>query len=154
MTLGREFIHRFYICRRRWSRWENVPGERRLRGQFTRNRWTQQLENNIKTNSDRHRRWELFSISRRSRGSCLNEFQKKYCIKTKLIALDWQWVTLRSWTWCQMNHNCPSSSVENKIEGKTYKSFEKLLITSKKSTLDIFVKYFLITCVHILISLQ
>ena len=27
---------------------------------------------------------------------CLNELQKEYCVKTKLIALDWQWVTLRS----------------------------------------------------------
>ena len=35
----------------------------------------------------------------------------KYCVKTKLIALDWQWVTLRSW--CQMKRNGHSSPVKH-----------------------------------------
>ena len=64
---------------------------------------------------------------------CLNELQKEYCVKTKAIALEWQWVTLRSW--CQMNHNGHSSPVRHKIEGKPHKILEKLKITSGKSTL-------------------
>ena len=28
---------------------------------------------------------------------CLNEFQKEYCINTKVIALDWKWVTDNEW---------------------------------------------------------
>ena len=83
---------------------------------------------------------------------CRNELQKEYCVKTKIIALDWQWVTLRAW--CQMNRNGHSSPVKHKVEGKPHKILEKLKITSGKSTLigHFFVKYFQITCVHICIS--
>ena len=63
----------------------------------------------------------------------LNELQKEYCVKTKVIALDWQKVTLGSW--CQMNRNSHSSPVKHKVEGKPHKNLEKLKITSKKSTL-------------------
>ena len=63
----------------------------------------------------------------------LNELQKECCVKTKVIALDWQWVTLRSW--CQMNHNGHSSPVKHKVEGKPHKILEKLKIMSGKSTL-------------------
>ena len=62
---------------------------------------------------------------------CLNELQKEYCVKTKVIELDWQWVTLRSW--CQMNRNGHSSPVKHKVEGKPHNFFEKLKITSGKS---------------------
>ena len=48
---------------------------------------------------------------------CLNELQKEYCMKIKLIALDWQWVTLISW--CQMNYLGHSSPVMHNVEGKT-----------------------------------
>ena len=73
---------------------------------------------------------------------CLNELQKEYCVKTKVITLDWQWVTLRSW--CQMSGNCHSSPVKNKVVGKPHKILEKLKITSEKLTLfgHFFVKYF------------
>ena len=83
---------------------------------------------------------------------CLNELQKEYCVKTKVLALDWQWVTLR-W-WCQMNRNGHSSPVKHKVEGKPHNILEKLKITSGKSTLfgHFFVKYFKVTCVHICIS--
>ena len=64
---------------------------------------------------------------------CLNELQKEYCVKTKVIAPDWKWVTLRSW--CQMNRNGHSSPVKHKVEVKPNKIFEKLKITSRKSTL-------------------
>ena len=64
---------------------------------------------------------------------CLNELQKEYCVKTKVIALDCQWVTHRSW--CQMNRNGHSSPVNHKVEGKPH----------------FFVKYFLVTSVHICI---
>ena len=64
---------------------------------------------------------------------CLIELQKEYCVKIKLIALDWQWVTLISW--CQMNRLGHSSPVMHKIEGKTHNILEKLKITSGKSTL-------------------
>ena len=40
---------------------------------------------------------------------CLNELQKEYCVNTKIIALDWQWVTLRSL--CKMNRKGHSSPV-------------------------------------------
>ena len=75
-------------------------------------------------------------------------------MKTKVIALDWQWVTLRSW--CQMNHNGYSSPINNKVGGKPHQILEKLKITSGKSTLfgHFFVKFFWITCVHICISLN
>ena len=63
----------------------------------------------------------------------LNEFQKEVCMKRKIIALDWHWLTLRSW--CQMNQNGLSSSVKHKVEGKTHNILENLKITSKKSTL-------------------
>ena len=85
---------------------------------------------------------------------CLNELQKEYCVKIKLIALDWQWVTLISW--CQMNRLGHSSPVMHKVEGKTHNILEKLKIMSGKSTLfwHFFVKYFQITCVDIWISLN
>ena len=63
---------------------------------------------------------------------CLNELQKEYCVKIKLIALDWQWVTLISW--CQMNRLGHSSPVMHKVQGKTHTVLEKLKITSGKST--------------------
>ena len=64
---------------------------------------------------------------------CLNELQKEYCVKSKVIALDWQWVTLRSW--CQMNRNGYSSPFKHKVEGKPHKILEKLNIMSGKWTL-------------------
>ena len=84
---------------------------------------------------------------------CLNELQKEDCVKTKVIELDWQWVTLRSW--CQMNCNS-SSPVKHKVEGKPNKILEKLNKNSGKSTSfgHIFVKYFWVTCVHICIYLN
>ena len=86
------------------------------------------------------------------RRPCLNELQKEYCVKIKLIALDWQWVTMISW--CQMNRLGHSSPVMPKVEGKTYTILEILKITSGKSTLfwKKFVKYFQITCVDIWVS--
>ena len=57
---------------------------------------------------------------------CLNDLQKEYCVKTKLIALDWQWVTLRSW--CQMNRKGHSSPGKHYVEGKPHESLEKLKI--------------------------
>ena len=73
---------------------------------------------------------------------CLNELQKEYWLKTKVIVLEWQWVTLGSW--CQMNRNGHSSPVKHKVEGKPHKILEKLNITSGKSTFfwHLFVKYF------------
>ena len=47
-----------------------------------------------------------------------NTVQKEYCVKIKLKALDWQWVTMISW--CQINclgHNFP---VMHKIKSKTH----------------------------------
>ena len=71
---------------------------------------------------------------------------------TKVIALDWQWVTLRSW--CHMNRNSHSSLVKHNVEGKTHKVLETLKIMSGKSTFfgHFFVKYFQVTCVHICVS--
>ena len=73
---------------------------------------------------------------------CLNELQKEYCVKTKVIAMDWQWVTLRSW--CQINRNGHSSPVKHKVQGKLHKILEKLKIMSGKSNLfgRFFVKFF------------
>ena len=90
------------------------------------------------------------------RRPCLNELQKEYCVKTKVIALDWQWVTLRSW--CQMNRNGHSSPVKHKVEGKQKNILEKLMITSGKSTFfgHFFVKYFrspVFTSVFLLIQM-
>ena len=65
--------------------------------------------------------------------ACLNELQKEYCVTTKIMALDWQWLTLRSW--CQMNRKSHSSPVKHKVDGKPHKILEKLKITSRKSTL-------------------
>ena len=84
---------------------------------------------------------------------CQNELQKEYFVKTKVIALDWQWVTLRSW--CQMNRNGHSSPVKHKVEGKPRKMLEKLKIKSEKSTLfGYFLWSILVTCVDICISLN
>ena len=85
---------------------------------------------------------------------CLNELQKEYCVKIKLIALDWQWVTLIYW--CQMNRLGHSSSVMHNVEGKTHKLLEILKITSKKYTYfqQFLMKYFEITWVDIHISLN
>ena len=63
----------------------------------------------------------------------MNELQKEYCVKIKLIALDWEWVTLISW--CQMNRLVHSSLVMHKVDAKTHTILEKLKITSGKSTL-------------------
>ena len=75
-----------------------------------------------------------------------------YCVKTKLIALDWYWVTLIYW--CQMNRDVHSSPAMHKVEGETHFFLEKLKITPWKSTLFwcFFVKLFQITFVHICIS--
>ena len=75
-------------------------------------------------------------------------------MKIKLIALDWQWVTLISW--CQMNRLVHSSPVMHNVEGKTHKLLEKLKITSKKYTYiwHFLMKYFQITWVDIHISLN
>ena len=56
--------------------------------------------------------------SNKLRRQCLNELQKEYCVKIKLIALDWQWVTLISW--CQMNRDVHSSPAMHKVEGETH----------------------------------
>ena len=61
---------------------------------------------------------------------CLNELQKEYCVKIKLIALDWQWVTLMSL--CQINRLGHSSPVVHNVEFKTHKLLEKLRIMLKK----------------------
>ena len=62
----------------------------------------------------------------------MNELQKEYCVKIKLIALDWQWVTLISW--CQMNRDIDSSPAIHKMEGETHFFLEKLRIRPWKST--------------------
>ena len=64
---------------------------------------------------------------------CLNELQKEYWLKTKVIALDWKWVTLRSW--CQVNRKGHISPFKQKVDGEPLKILEKLKITSGKSTL-------------------
>ena len=64
---------------------------------------------------------------------CLNGLQKQYCLKTKVIVLDWQWVTQR--LWCQINRNGQSSPVKNKVEGKQLQILGKIMIMSGKSTL-------------------
>ena len=48
------------------------------------------------------------------RRPCLNEIQKGICMKMKLIALDWQWVTLIYW--CQYERDIQRSPHKNKIE--------------------------------------
>ena len=85
---------------------------------------------------------------------CLNELQKEYCVKIKLIVLDWQWVTLISW--CQMNCDGHSSPVMHNVEGKKHKLLAKLKIMSEKYTKfwNILMKYFQITWVDIRISLN
>ena len=85
---------------------------------------------------------------------CLNVLQKEYWVRIKLIALDWQWVTQISW--CKMNRLGHRSPVMNKFVGITHDIFEKLKITSWKSTLfwHFFVKYFQITCMDIGIFLN
>ena len=62
---------------------------------------------------------------------CLNESQKEYCVKTKLMALDCNLVTLVSW--CIMNRDIHNSPVMHKVEDKTlffysWKHHEKLPI--------------------------
>ena len=57
------------------------------------------------------------------RGRVWMSYRKKYCVKTKVIALDWQWATLSSW--CQMNCNGHSSPVKHKVESKPHKMLEK-----------------------------
>ena len=85
---------------------------------------------------------------------CMNELQKEYWVKIKLIALDWQWVTLISWG--QMNRLGHSSSVMYNVEGKTHQLLEILKITSRKYTefQKMLMKYFQITWVDIHISLN
>ena len=82
----------------------------------------------------------------------MNELKKEYCVKIKLIAHDWQCVTLISWF--QMNHYVHSSPDLHKVEGEHIFFLEKLKITPWKSLLFwcFFVKLFLITFVHICIS--
>ena len=58
-----------------------------------------------------------------SRRQCLNELQKEYFLKTKIIALDWIWVTL--WSWCQMNRNGHSFPVKHHVGGKHQENLEK-----------------------------
>ena len=55
-----------------------------------------------------------------------------------------------------MKRNGHSSPVKNKVEGKPHQILEKLKITAGKSTLfgHFFVKYVLVTCVHICIYLN
>ena len=100
--------------------------------------------------------WHMFRLSGHNwhMRPCLNELQKEYCVRIKLLALDWQWVTLISW-W-QMNRLGHSSPVMHKVGGKTHTMLEKLKIMSGKSTLfcHLFVKYSHITCVDIWISLN
>ena len=57
----------------------------------------------------------------RVRRPFLNDLQKEYCVMIKLIALDWQWVTLISW--CQINRLGHTSPVMHKIVGKTHDIF-------------------------------
>ena len=63
--------------------------------------------------STAHCNWTLHSenCSLNCTRPCLNELQKEYCVKIKLIALDWQWVTLISW--CQMNRDGHSFPVKH-----------------------------------------
>ena len=75
-------------------------------------------------------------------------------MKTILIALDWNWVTLIYL--CQMNRDVHSSPAMHKVKGKTHKFLEKLKIMSGKSTLfgRFLWIFFPITCVHISFSLN
>ena len=59
---------------------------------------------------------------------CRNELHKEYCVKTKLIPLDWKWVTLICW--CQMNCGVHSSPDMHKIDGKTHYFLEILRVKS------------------------
>ena len=63
----------------------------------------------------------------------MNELKKEYCVKIKLIAHDWQCVTLISWF--QMNHYVHSSPDLHKVEGEHIFFLEKLKITPWKSLL-------------------
>ena len=67
---------------------------------------------------------------------CLNELHKEYCLKIKLIALDWYWVTLISW--CQQKRDIHSSPVMHKVEGKTHKVLEKLTVAFWKPAIFVF----------------
>ena len=71
---------------------------------------------------------------------CLIELQKDYCGKTKLIALDWRWVTLIPW--CHKMCDVHSSPVMHNVEGKTIKLLEKLKVLSWKYIED-FLKHIL-----------
>ena len=58
---------------------------------------------------------------------CMNELQKEYCVKIKLIALDWQWVTLISW--CQMNrdgHSFLNMLVKSQLSSSTHFGFRAI----------------------------
>ena len=85
---------------------------------------------------------------------CLNDIRKEFCMKTKLIALDWKWVTLISW--CQINRGVHRSPEMHNVEGKTHNCLEKSKVTSwKMAYLNILVvTYLKIPCVYICISLH
>ena len=55
---------------------------------------------------------------------CLNEWQKDYRVKIKLISLTWQLVTLISWN--QKMREIHSSPVMHNVEGKPQLLLEKL----------------------------
>ena len=73
-----------------------------------------------------HKPWDMWSLWKIVRTTfqciimrpCLNELQKENCVKKEVIALNWKWVTLRSW--CQINSNGQSSQVKQKVEGKPH----------------------------------
>ena len=98
--------------------------------------------------------YSCWDISSQNMRPCKNELQKEYCVKIKLIALVWQWVTLISW--CQTNRLGHSYLVMHNVEGKTHKLLEILKIASRKYTLfrQFLMKYFQITWVDIHISLN
>ena len=75
-------------------------------------------------------------------------------MKKKLIALDWNWVTLIYW--CQKNCDVHSSPAMPKVEGNPHKFLEKLKVTSRKSTFfgHFFLKFSQITFVNICNSLN
>ena len=54
----------------------------------------------------------------------MNELQKEYCVKRKLVSLDWQWGTLIYWI--QTNRDNNSSPVMHQVEGKIHKNFTEI----------------------------